>query len=122
MKIGVIGSNTIEDVNKVYKVLTELVDKKSVVLGQGGKGVAKITKEFAEENDLPFVEFLPYHLVDTKVDFSSKFFFIRTKQIIDNSDKVIAIWNGDCKDVEYGIKYAQKKNTPISVIKLPKSS
>lgn len=128
MKIGVIGSNSITDKKRVFDILeSELFKKENIfdsitILGQGGKGVANFTKEFAKEFSLDFVEFLPYHLIDNRVDFSSKYFFIRNRQIIDNSDLVIAIWNGDCKDVEYGIKYSQKKNLPISVVKIPKSS
>lgn len=122
MKVGVIGSNTIEDKEGVYKLLKEAVGEKVVFLGQGGKGVAKFVKDFANENKIDFVEFQPYHLIDNKASFSSKYFFLRTKQIVDNSDIVLAIWNGDCKEVEYGIKYAQKKKVPISIVKTIKNS
>ena len=125
MKLGIFGSNTIEDDKKIHKlILDNLPTNKEnlTILGGGGKGVASSAKSFSKENGIDFVEFLTYNLLDNKAEFSSKYFFIRNKQLIDNSDAVIVIWNGDCKDVEYGIKYSQKKNLPIKVIKVPKSS
>jgi hypothetical protein len=125
MKLGIIGSNTIEDVDKVKKLIYDNLPTKLeylTILGGGGKGVANAAKVFAKENNVDFVEFLTYNLIDNKAEFSSKYFFIRNKQLIDNSDAVIVIWNGDSKDVEYGIKYSQKKNLPIKVLKVPKSS
>lgn len=128
MRVGIIGSNSVTNKEEVNKIINAFIYSKKdetdslVILGTGGKGVANFVKEWCEDSQTDFVEFLPYHLVDNKVDFSSKFFFIRNKQIIDNSDEVLVIWNGDCKDVEYGIKYSQKKNLPIKVIKVPKST
>lgn len=124
MKVGIIGSNTIDDKEKVLKIIYDNLDKKEylTILGGGGKGVASFAKEFAKDYNIDFVEFLTYNLLDNKAEFTSKYFFIRNKQLIDNSDFVLIIWNGDCKDVEYAIKYSQKKNIPIKVVKVPKSS
>ena len=38
--------------------------------------------------------------------------------MIDNADKVLVFWDGKSKCTEYGIKYSQKKNIPVMVIKL----
>lgn len=128
MKVSIIGSNTITDKNLVLKEVenylysSKYLYNNLTILGTGGKGVASIIKDWSVEKEIDFVEFLPYHLVDNKVDFSSKYFFIRTKQIIDNSDEAILFWNGDCKEIEYAIKYSQKKNVPIKVIKVPERS
>lgn len=124
MKLGVIGSNTITDVSKVLGILDKKVNELSttppVILGGGGKGVASIVKEYCKDNNLNFVEFQPYSFLDKTVDFSNKYFFIRTKQIVDNSDALLFISNDDCKEVNYGIKYTQKLNKPYFVVVIPK--
>lgn len=125
MKLAILGSNTIEDKERVFKLIHDNlpIDYENLtILGGGGKGIANIAKEFAKDANIDFVEFLTYNLLDNKSEFSSRYFFIRNRQVIDNADVVLIVWNGDCKDVEYAIKYSQKKNLPIKVLKLPKSS
>ena len=39
------------------------------------------------------------------------------KQIIDNADRVLAIWDGVSKGTEHGIKYSQKTGKQVMVIK-----
>ena len=39
--------------------------------------------------------------------------------MIDNADKVLALWDTKSKGTEYGIKYAQKKELPVMVVKVP---
>lgn len=38
--------------------------------------------------------------------------------MINNADRVLAIWNTKSKGTEYGIKYSQKE-IPVSVVKVP---
>jgi len=122
MKIGILGSRSINDWKLIGKLLDDTIASKDVVLGSSAKGVDRLVKDWCTENEVAFVEFLPYHMLDKSVEFDTKFFFIRNKQLIDNSDKVIAIWDTESKDTEYGIKYAQKKNIPVTVVKVPKNS
>lgn len=124
MKLGVVGSNSISNLSEVYSTLNKKILEASsappVILGGGGKGVAKFTKDFCKDYNLDFIEFQPYSFLDKTVDFSGKYFFIRTKQIIDNSDSVIFFTNDLCNEVSYGIKYAQKINKSYTVVKIYK--
>lgn len=126
MKVCVIGSRSITNKELVYNKLNDFYYDPSthplVILSGGAKGVDALAKQYAEEMEVTFIEFLPYHLLDNKVEFTSKYFFIRNKQMIDNADLVLAFWDGESKGTQYGIKYAQKKNIPYAVIKQPKSS
>lgn len=124
MKIGVVGSNSILDIAKVFTAINKVVNDSStppVILGGGGKGVASLVKDYCNEYNLDFVEFQPYYFLDKTAEFSNKYFFIRTKQIVDNADKLLFITNGDCKEVNYGIKYTQKLNKPYNVLVIPKN-
>ena len=121
MKICVLGSSSITDKDLVYKTLDRFIIEHSltspIFLVGGAKGVDELTKTYAKENNNVVIEFLPYHLLDNRSIFTSKYFFIRNKQMIDNADCVIAFWDLTNKGTEYGIKLAQKKNLPYFIVK-----
>lgn len=123
MKICIIGSRSIDKAEFVIPILDRFMKDHvvgtPVILSGGAKGVDQITKSYARANNINLVEFLPYHLIDNRAPFSSKYFFLRNKQMIDNADKVLIIWDTRSKGTEYGIKYAQKIKVPVMVIKSP---
>jgi hypothetical protein len=123
MKICIIGSRSIDKAEFVIPILDRFMKDHvvgtPVILSGGAKGVDQITKSYARANNINLVEFLPYHLIDNRTPFSSKYFFLRNKQMIDNADKVLIIWDTRSKGTEYGIKYAQKIKIPVMVIKSP---
>ena len=123
MKICIIGSRSIDKAEFVIPILDRFMKDHvvgtPVILSGGAKGVDQITKSYAKANNINLVEFLPYHLIDNRTPFSSKYFFLRNKQMIDNADKVLIIWDTQSKGTEYGIKYAQKIKIPVMVIKSP---
>ena len=123
MKICIIGSRSIDKAEFVIPILDRFMKDHvvgtPVILSGGAKGVDQITKSYARANNINLVEFLRYHLIDNKTPFSSKYFFLRNKQMIDNADKVLIIWDTRSKGTEYGIKYAQKIKIPVMVIKSP---
>ena len=123
MKICVIGSRSIDKAEVIFPILEKVLDEHSasfpVFLIGSAKGVDPLTKKFAHARGIDCVEFIPYHLIDPTAEFDSKYFFVRTKQMIDNADKVIAIWDTKSKGTEYGIKYSQKRGLPVMVVKCP---
>lgn len=123
MKICILGSRSIDKAETVIPIIDKFikdhVSGSPIILSGGAKGVDQITKAYAKANAIPLIEFLPYHLLDNNVEFSSKYFFIRNKQMIDNADKVLVFWDGKSKGTEYGIKYSQKKGIPVMVLKVP---
>lgn len=123
MKICIIGSRSIDKAEFVIPIIDRFIKDHvvgtPVILSGGAKGVDQITKSYAKVNNINLVEFLPYHLIDNRTPFSSKYFFLRNKQMIDNADKVLIIWDTRSKGTEYGIKYAQKIKVPVMIIKSP---
>jgi len=121
MKLAIIGSRSITNDSLVLKTIhTYTVDNKpSVILKSTGKGIDPAVDHFAKANEIDTIVFLPYHLVDTTVNFNSKHFFIRTKQLLNNADELLAIWDTKSKGTEYAIKYAQKLGIPVKVVKVP---
>ena len=122
MKLAIIGSRSITDDVKVLKTIHNYcVDNMpSVILKSQGKGIDPTIEHYANANEIDTVNFLPYHLQDSQANFNSKYFFIRTKQILNNADELLALWDTQSKGTEYAIKYAQKLGIPVKVMKIPK--
>lgn len=121
MKICIIGSRSITDKEKVYLEINKFIKNHSssnytCLISGGAKGVDSAVKCYAREHGYDFVEFIPYHLLDKKVDFKPFYFFARNKQMIDNADKVLALWDGESKGTSYTIEYAKKKGIPVCVV------
>lgn len=121
MKLAIIGSRNIVDdalvLREVDKSVKEL--KPSCILMGQAQGPDPAISHYAQSHDIDIVRFIPYHLLDYKANFDSKYFFIRTKQLLNNADALLAIWNTYSKGTEYAIKYAQKLEIPVRVVKVP---
>lgn len=121
MKLCIVGSRSITDPNFVFRTIDKFIKEQGVgkvtVISGGAKGVDSLAKEYARVRALDFVEFVPYHILDKTVDFSKRFFFIRNKQMIDNADKVLALWDGKSSGTEHAISYSQKIGVPVMVVK-----
>jgi len=121
MKLAILGSRSITDdaliLKSVDKVVKEL--NPSCVLIGDAKGIDPTVAHYAQSHDIDIIRFLPYHLLDPTSNFDSKYFFVRTKQLINNADALLAIWNTHSKGTEYAIKYAQKLEIPVKVVKVP---
>tara|TARA_R110000787_G_scaffold142935_1_gene256620 strand:- start:376 stop:768 length:393 start_codon:yes stop_codon:yes gene_type:complete len=121
MKLAIIGSRSItNDVKVLQTIHNYIVDNKpNVILKSAGLGIDPTVDHYAKANNIDTVNFLPYHLLDAQTSFNSKYFFIRTKQILNNADELLAIWDTNSKGTEYAIKYAQKLGIPVKVVKIP---
>lgn len=126
MKLAITGSRSITDKDWVYAQLNELLRQlhaKSktaqsvVVLSGGALGIDTLVRGYCEDKKLDFVLFKPYHLVDNKVKFETKYFFARNRQIVDNADIVVCIWDGVSHGTSHVMEYAEKKSKQLVVIK-----
>ena len=92
MKLSITGSRSIADKDWVFAQLDNAIqeiDRKKktkvpiTILSGGAKGVDTIAKEYADANGMDFVLFKPYHMIDSKVQFETKYFFARNRQLAD---------------------------------------
>lgn len=118
MKIAIFGNRSINDEDMIRDVLDRFIKKLSsnhvTFLTGGATGPSKIAHEWALDNGLDSVLFKPWHFVNTALEFTPKLFYFRNKQIVDNSEVIIAFYD-DSRDTETesAVKYAEKKGKEI---------
>lgn len=109
IKLGVVGYRGFEDKEYLFSQLDKFSPKE--IISGGAKGVDTLAVEYAKIKDIPFKEFKP----DYK-RFPSKVAPIqRNKEIIANSDHVLAVWNGDSPGTRNSIQNAYDTSKPITV-------
>ena len=114
MRIAVVGSRTITDEDLVYDAIQEAIEKyvspdEGIVIVSGGaKGVDTVAQKIAF-GKYDFILFKPYHMIDPSTEYSPKFFFARNKQIADNADVVVILWDGQSNGTKHMIDYCRKR-------------
>ena len=100
-KMGVIGSRTFTN----YKYMKEILDSFSFseIVSGGAKGADSLARKYAEEKNIPITEILP----DWN-QYGKSAGFKRNKLIIDESDAIIAFWDGKSKGTAHSIRLAKE--------------
>lgn len=115
-RIAVIGSRGFDNyplfVEKLEYLLQNLSDY-SFVSG-GALGTDSLIRKYARENNYLLAEYLPeYDKYDGKVAPIK-----RNHTIVENSDMLIAFWNGLSRGTNYTVKLAEKKGIPVRIVKI----
>lgn len=106
MKIAIVGSRSITDVN-----IENYVSDCDEIVSGGARGVDRCAAKYAKEREIKLVEFLPeYNIYGRGAPIK------RNYQIVDYADKILVFWDGNSKGTLSVIKYAEKSNKPCQVI------
>ena len=121
MRVGVIG--TMEEVNEVdvkavlYELFidNEMADdtRTMAVLSGGTKGVDNVAREAAADYGIDFILFKPQFMLDPSREMNIKDFWIRDKQIIDNSDVVVIIGPKEDKRCSRCERHANRRKKEV---------
>ena len=119
MKIALVGSRSITSkeivLSALYATIHKYTPKSVAVISGGAKGVDTVAREIAKDEGFDFILFKPYHMIDTTVEYDPKFFFTRNKQIVDNSDVVVVVWDGESHGTQHVIDYCRKRKKPFEL-------
>lgn len=110
MKLAIIGSRDCRPID----ISSFVGMRPDLIVSGGAKGADSYAREFAERNNIPFLEFLPEY-----EKYGRKAPLLRNIQIVDNSDFVLAFWNGSSRGTKFTIEYARKKGVPVIIIEIP---
>lgn len=95
MKLGIIGSRTLNQKNVkeiISQVVTKSKNKIDEIVTGGANGVDSIAELFAKQNHIKRSVFLPQYET-----YGKRAPLIRNNVILENSDAILAIWDGESK-------------------------
>lgn len=116
MRLAIIGSRTLNQ-KIVKEIISQVVAKskskiEEIVTG-GANGVDSIAEYFAKEKKIKCSVFLPQYET-----YKKRAPLIRNNVILENSDGVLAIWDGESKGTLYTINRAKKLGLKVMVVNL----
>jgi len=111
IKIGVIGSRSFNNYELTKRTLDEYLDKVWVIVSGGASGADSLGEKWANENNIKTCIYKP----DWDI-YGKKAGFIRNKDIVDDSDIVIAFWDGLSRGTEHSINLARKMNKEVRIV------
>ena len=106
MKIAIIGSRNI-----IVSDIGRYISNADEIISGGAAGVDSCVAEYARANGIKLKEFLPQYQ-----RYGRAAPIVRNKEIVDYSDKIIALWDGSSKGTLSVIKYAKKTGKPCEII------
>lgn len=120
MKVGIVGSRNLTNQDKIIPLIARFLRDHThgpvtVICGRSG-GVSNIAKDYANHIGLDVVVFDPIYKLDRQAQYNPKHYLIRNKQIVENSDKVLAIWDGESQGTEHAIMHARSLGVPIMIV------
>jgi len=114
MKVGIIGSRTFNDYGLMVESLKGL--KITTIISGGAIGADILAEQYAKENDIPTKIFLP----DWNKHGKSAG-FLRNTDIVNESEMIIAFWDGISNGTKDSIEKAKKLNKQVIIINTKKN-
>jgi predicted Rossmann fold nucleotide-binding protein DprA/Smf involved in DNA uptake len=113
MNLGIIGSRSFNDYELLKKEVDDFIKDIKIdhIVSGGAKGADSLGEKYAGEHGIKILIFLP----DWQ-KFGKKAGYIRNIDIIENSDIVIAFWDGESKGTKHSIDLANKMNKKVKII------
>ena len=112
-KIAVVGSRGFNDYSLLERTLTPYLP--FVLVSGGARGADSLAERFADKNNLEKIIFKP-----DWDKYGKRAGFLRNIKIIDESDMVIAFWDGNSSGTKSSIDLAREKNKELSVVRYNK--
>lgn len=109
MKVGVIGSRVFNNYELVVKTLSNF--DITLIISGGAIGADTLGEKYANEHNIPILIFKP----DWEM-YGKSAGMIRNTDIVDNSDVIVAFWDGTSKGTLDSIKKAEKRDKKVLVI------
>jgi len=113
MKLAVIGSRNFDNYSLMKSYLDKIhsVEPITEIVSGGAKGADKLSENWAKLNNIKTNIFLP-----NWNRYKKAAGYIRNVDIIKNSDKVIAFWDGKSKGTKHSIDIAEKQGKKCKIV------
>lgn len=115
MRTIIAGSRSIKDIKLVYRAVAFSDYAITQIVSGTASGVDKLGEEYARNMGIPVVRF------PADWDLHGKSAgYIRNKEMADNADALIAIWDGASKGTKHMIDIAKQKGLKVFTVLLGK--
>jgi hypothetical protein len=88
-------------------------DRKNAIVSGGARGADRLAKQYAEEHE-------DIHYIEFKADWQThgkKAGIVRNYDIVRESNRVLAFWNGKSKGTKHTIQLARQYHKPVRVVR-----
>lgn len=109
MKVIIAGSRSITDYNTLLEAIEESGFEITIILSGHAKGVDQLGERYAEEHDIPNIQFLPNWSVGKHAG------FMRNSEMVEEADALIAVYDGKSKGTKDTVTKMRKANKRIYV-------
>ena len=108
MKLLIVGSRSITD----FDLSSYIAANVDTVISGGADGIDSLAEQYADLRRISKIIVRPrYDLYGRAAPIK------RNEQMVDMADAVLVIWDGHSKGTQYTLKYAEKMNKPITLVK-----
>ncbi len=112
-KVAIIGSRDFKNKNLLDEKMQELNLEFPIshIVSGGAKGADTLGQQWANKNNIQTIIFYP--------DFKNRkrAYHFRNRQIVQESDIIVAFWNGHSTGTKYTINYAKSLEKKVYIIK-----
>ncbi|MDY0270797.1 DUF2493 domain-containing protein [Trichloromonas sp.] len=114
MRLSVVGSRTFNNYQLLKTKLDEIHQETPItlVVSGGAKGADSFAERWARENNIETKIYYP----DWKL-YGKKAGFVRNRDIVTNSDKMVAFWDNMSKGTLHSINIADYNQIPYMIVK-----
>lgn len=109
MRLAIIGSRNCPPVD----IASHLKYIPDTIVSGGAKGADTYAREFAKAHNLQLVEYLPDYAT-----YGKGAPLVRNKLIVENSDCVLAFWDGKSRGTKFTLDYAKQLGKPIKIVNI----
>ena len=110
MRIGIVGSRNFNNYSFFQICLDELNLDISTIISGGVIGADTLAERYAKENDIELLVLKPEWN-----KYGKGAGFIRNTQIVNESEMIIAFWDGESNGTRDTISKAKKKDIPVKI-------
>lgn len=110
-KIAIIGSRTFDDYKLLCKTMEPYKDKIGTIVSGGANGADTLGERWAKENNKETLIFYP-----DWDKYGKKAGYLRNHKIVENSDGVIAFWDGKSKGTQHSFSLCERLKIPIKIV------
>lgn len=111
MKLGIVGSRDFNNYLEFQVAVLPFLSNITEIVSGGAKGADSLAERFAVEHNIKMTVFKPDW---NKYGRSAG--MIRNKDIVENSDFVLAFWDGVSKGTKNSINRCKKLGKPFNII------